>query len=102
MKLTGSDHDLNFKYKYESSAGHGVNVYVIGMFLSLMIERISVNRIQQTLVSSSSTPPSKDVPRGGRPLARTRTRTEMGTELTVLEPLFLALTVLLKPPTSSL
>ena len=34
MKLTGSDHDLTFKYKYESSAGKGVNVYVIGIFFS--------------------------------------------------------------------
>jgi len=35
VKLTGNDHDLNFKYKYESSAGKGVNVYVIdtGIFI---------------------------------------------------------------------
>ena len=36
-KLTGSEKDFTFKYKYDSSAGHGIDVYVIGMFLSLTI-----------------------------------------------------------------
>jgi len=35
VKLTGSDRDLNYKYKYDSSAGKGIDVYVIGMFPSL-------------------------------------------------------------------
>ena len=29
--MTGNDHDLNFTYKYVSSAGRGVNVYIIGI-----------------------------------------------------------------------
>jgi len=37
VKLTGNDYDLNFKYKYDNSAGGGVNVYIIGIFLSLTI-----------------------------------------------------------------
>ena len=32
MKLTGSDEDVNFTYKYDDSAGNGAYVYVIGMF----------------------------------------------------------------------
>ena len=36
-RLTGSDQDLNFTYKYENSAGVGAVVYVIGMFLSLTV-----------------------------------------------------------------
>jgi len=33
--LTGSDLDLKFKYKYDSTAGKGATVYVIGAFLFL-------------------------------------------------------------------
>ena len=102
MKLTGNDHDLNFKYKYEGSAGKGVDVYVIGTFLSPAIRRTTAHCIQQTRVSTSSIPLSKDVPRGGRPSADTRTRTEMVTGHTALEPLFLSHTVLPNAPTSSL
>jgi len=36
--LIGNDHDLNFQYRYDSTAGDGADVYVIGMFLSLMIQ----------------------------------------------------------------
>jgi len=36
-KLTGNDLDLKFTYKYDSSAGKGVNVYLLGMFLSIAI-----------------------------------------------------------------
>ena len=36
-KLTGDDHGLNFTYKYDSTAGKGVTVYIIGRFLSLAI-----------------------------------------------------------------
>jgi len=36
-KLTGNDLDLKSKYKFYSSAGKGVNVYVIGISLSLTI-----------------------------------------------------------------
>jgi len=32
--LTGSDLGLDFKYKYDRTAGKGATVYVLGMFLS--------------------------------------------------------------------
>jgi len=89
VKLTGNDHDLNFKYSYVDTAGRGVNVYVIGIFFSLTISPASTHRTQQILVSISNTLPLRDVPPGGRPLARTRTRTDMATGLTAPVPLFL-------------
>jgi len=100
--LIGNDHDLTFTYKYDSTAGGGADVYIIGMFLPLVIQPTNHYRIQQTLVSTSNILPSRDVPSGGRPLADTRTRMEMVTGLTVLEPLFLGHTVWPKPPKSSL
>ena len=36
-KLTGDPHSLTFKYKFDDIAGSGVNIYVLGMFLSLTI-----------------------------------------------------------------
>jgi len=36
-KLTGSDLDLTFTYNYDSTAGSGTVIYIIGMFLSLTI-----------------------------------------------------------------
>ena len=36
-KLTGNDRELNFTYKYDSTAGKGVTVYIIGRFPSLEI-----------------------------------------------------------------
>jgi len=35
--LTGNDHDLKFEYKYDSTAGKGVSIYVFGVFLSFTI-----------------------------------------------------------------
>jgi len=89
---------MNFKYKYETAAGRGTIVYVIGMFLSLTTYGTSTYCIQQTPASISNTPPSESVPGGGKPLAHTRTRTETATELTVLESLSLGHTVLPNPP----
>jgi len=65
-RLTGdNDTALNFEYKYDSTAGSGATVYVIGVFLRLTIQRAPAYRTQQTPVSSPITPPSKDVPHGG-------------------------------------
>jgi len=35
--LAGNDQDLGFKYRYDSTAGKGVTVYIIGTFPSLTI-----------------------------------------------------------------
>jgi len=98
-KLTGSDLDLCYTYKYDSTAGAGAVVYVIGVFLSLTIQRTTTYCTQQTPASTPITPLSEGEPRGGRPLADTRTRTETAMGLTVLEPPFLNHTVLPKPLT---
>ena len=98
--MVGNDTDSNFRYKYENTVG--ATVYVIGIFLSITIQRTSVYRIQQTLVYTLITLILKGAPHGGRPLVHTKTGMEVATELTVSGLLFRSITASPKPPMSSL
>lgn len=102
-KLSGSsDTALDFEYKYDSTAGSGATIYVIGASLTFAIWHASAYRGRQTLASSSTTPRLADGLHGGRPLVDTPTKMATAMALTVLEPLFLNHSVLQSRPTSLL
>jgi len=102
MLSGSSDTALDFKYKYDSTGGSGVSVYVIGKFLALSISCTSTHRGQQTQASSSITPHSVGVPYGGKPSGDTQIWMKMATARSVPESLFPDRSVLPSLPTPSL